>query len=188
MILVYGGSFNPPTIAHLEIIDLLNKKLNPEKLIILPVGNKYTWKDNLIPFTDRMNMLRILTKDILNIEISDLENTNTYEGTFETLTKISQLYQTKDVYFVFGADNVEFLTKWMNYEALLKTFGFVIIKRKSYELNLEIFKKFKTNHYVLEFDSEVSSTHVRSNIEKYRHYLTNEVYQYIKEKSLYKGE
>ncbi|WP_162164058.1 nicotinate (nicotinamide) nucleotide adenylyltransferase [Acholeplasma hippikon] len=188
MILVYGGSFNPPTKAHLEIINLLNEKLNPEKIIILPVGNKYTWKNNLISFEKRFDMLHLLTNEVRNVIVSDLENTTTFTGTYDALNKISEIYETKDIYFVFGTDHLETLRQWINYEALLKTYGFVIIKRKNYEIDLSIFKEYNTKHEVISYDSEVSSTKVRENLEKFKSYITKEVYEYIVANDLYKGE
>ena len=44
MNIVFGGSFNPPTIAHKEIIKTLCS-LNYEKVIIVPNGNKYNLKE-----------------------------------------------------------------------------------------------------------------------------------------------
>lgn len=188
MILVYGGSFNPPTIAHLEIIKLLNGSLNPSKIIILPVGNKYSWKTNLLPFETRKEMLFLTFNQMDNVVISDLENKDTYEGTYQTLKSISHTYDTKDVYFIFGTDHLETLHKWINYEALLKDFNFIIIKRKNYELDLSILDNHQANYKVFSFDNEASSTKVRSNYTKYKKYITKEVYEYIKLNHLYEGD
>ena len=46
MIILYGGSFNPPTLAHYGVVKLLNEVYNPDKIILMPVGCKYP-KPNL---------------------------------------------------------------------------------------------------------------------------------------------
>ena len=43
MKVVFGGSFNPPTIAHEKIIELLYKRY--DEVIIVPNGRKYIKKE-----------------------------------------------------------------------------------------------------------------------------------------------
>ena len=55
----FGGSFNPPTYAHLNIaVDSL-RKLNVDKLFFVPVGNTYK-KPYLIDEKYRYEMLEIM--------------------------------------------------------------------------------------------------------------------------------
>ena len=87
MNIVFGGSFNPPTIAHKEIIKTLCS-LNYEKVIIVPNGNKYNLKE-MVSYNHREKMLEIMTKDLKNIEISNIEEHNHFKGTVETLRNLN---------------------------------------------------------------------------------------------------
>ena len=79
MQVVYGGSFNPPTLAHLAIIEYLATRY--EKLIVIPNGKLYV-KNGLIDFNHRIEMLKIITNRFDNIEISYMwEEANVKNGT-----------------------------------------------------------------------------------------------------------
>ena len=67
--IVYGGSFNPLTIAHEEIINYIYKIIT-DNLIILPNGDKYALK-NLVSFDKRVEMIKTVFPNIL---IDDYEN------------------------------------------------------------------------------------------------------------------
>ena len=41
MIVVFGGSFNPPTIAHHQIAKHILKQTECEQFFFLPVGDQY---------------------------------------------------------------------------------------------------------------------------------------------------
>ena len=147
MILIYGGTFNPPTVAHYEIISLLKEKFNPDKFYILPVGPHYN-KPGVANFSDRYQMCMIMA-DKLGIEVSDLENETTYRGTYYALKYFEQF--DKDVYFVMGADNFDYLDAWINAENLVKEFKFIILSRGGFDINKISESKFKEyqDHFIL---------------------------------------
>ena len=81
MIIVYGGTFNPPTTAHENIANILIEIYKPNKFILLPVGDKYTWKDNFASFDHRKKMLELVFKEPM-FGISTIENSTKYKGTY----------------------------------------------------------------------------------------------------------
>ncbi len=183
MVLVYGGSFNPPSKAHELILSQLIETYNPNKVIIVPVGDAYGWKHNLTSFFHRYNMVNLMLGSYKNVEISSLENSLEFKGTFQTLNELSQTYE--DIYFVLGTDHLETLTKWIDYEKLLKTYGFIIINRSDYKLDVSLFEKYHTKYHVMQFDSIISSSRIRLNVEMNKNDLNPHVYQYIKKNHLY---
>lgn len=180
MNIVYGGSFNPPTKAHKEIIDKLKSKFNPENIIIIPTGDSYTWKE-VISFKDRYNMACIAFKDEI---VLDIEQENVYKGTLNTLRYLSKSY--KDLYFVMGADNLIQIKKWINYEDLLKEFNFIVLKRN--DIDIESFldkelKEFKNKFKFIDFKNDLSSSLFRTLKDK--NIVDSNVYEYIKINKLY---
>ncbi len=181
MNIVYGGSFNPPTIAHEAIVKKL-EEFRPENIIIVPTGNCYNKKD-LIPFSIRKEMLELVFSHI----ISDVENTSEYKGTINTLDTLSKKYS--DLYFVMGADNLIEIKSWINYQELINKYHFIIITRNS----LDVIKYINDNLYeyrekfkFISLDFDVSSSKIRNNILKYRDMLNTKVYDYILKNNLYK--
>lgn len=186
MVILYGGSFNPPTIAHYEIAKYLIKKYPEAEFLFLPTNNFYK-KDNLRDFHYRCDMLEIVCKKLYNkakISYFELE-LDQYYGTDYTLKHF------KDPYFVMGADNLQDIAKWINYPNVVKNNKFIIIPRD--EINIElifkdnlILQKYRKNFIILTNFHKIyiSSSEYRKT--KNDDYLLEEVAQYIHENNLYK--
>lgn len=186
MNIIYGGSFNPPTIAHLHIITTLLDIFDNSKVIVLPVGNDYK-KPDLIDFNHRYMMLTLLLESRLqSVIISDLENHKGYKGTLKALEDLSKTYN--DLHFVIGSDNLESLKTWISYKDLLHKYPFIVMNRNHFmtkEKAEMMFKDIKHKFIFIDFDMDVSSTKIRENIDDNKKYLTKEVYKYIKNHKLY---
>jgi len=180
--IVYGGSFNPPTIAHEGIISELKKEFKPENIIIIPAGNSYNRKE-LLDFRHRYNMLKLVSDDI----ISDIENKNQeYKGTLYTLDLLSKDYS--NIHFVMGADNLIDIKSWIRYEELLSKYNFIIITRDDIDIKAFIdnnLSAYKSHFSFISLKYKVSSTAIRNNIEEHKNMLNPKVYEYIKKNHLY---
>lgn len=142
MIIVYGGSFNPPTIAHFQIITHLMNKYAPDRLILVPVGDRYP-KENLVPFSHRKAMLELITQEIKQVIISDIENQSAFKGTIELLEAVNEKYNDL-VFFVLGADNILHFDQWIRFDELIKKYRFIVFPRNGQEVH-----KFITEHPIL---------------------------------------
>ena len=70
---IFGGSFNPPHLMHLQIgLSLLGKKY-VDKIIYVPTGSKYKYKNNLVADEHRYKMLELMIKNDVRFEVSDYE-------------------------------------------------------------------------------------------------------------------
>lgn len=175
MNIVYGGTFNPPTLAHENIVKKLQKMFNPKNIIIVPTASNYTWK-TIDSFKERYNMCKIAFKGAI---ISDIEASNKeYRGTLDTLNRLSEKYEA--IYFCMGADNLVHIKKWINYETLLKKYHFIIFKRDNIDIDDFIKKElldYKDKFIVVDFENTISSSSFR----KTHDYslLSNDVKEYI---------
>ncbi len=188
MHIIYGGAFNPPTIAHLEVYKFLKRKLDVRRFTYLPVSSAYT-KSELVSNTHRLNMLKLMTKDYDDIDISDIEMTDDrFQGTYYSLVRLSD--DTDDeVGFVIGADNVKGLSNWIMAPSLLSEFTIIILNRDDIDVqaiidNDPLLKRYKSHFKIYKaFDLDVSSTAFR--ITHDQTMVTDEVYNYIKDQDLY---
>lgn len=184
MNIVFGGSFNPPTKAHGEIVSLLIEKFNPKKIILVPVGNLYH-KNELIGFSDRFNMLNLMFKDNEKVVISNIEEKGNFKGTINTLRALSEDYN--NIHFSLGTDQVKAFESWIDYKDLLKEYPLIIFKRNNDDLK-EIVKKFEKYEHKfdwIEYENEISSSKFRSNKKLYKNYVDEKVYDYILTHQLY---
>lgn len=186
MVIVFGGSFNPPTIAHLKIVKQLLKSFENAQVLILPVGDDYK-KENLVAINHRIEMLKLLTKDLMRVIISNLESKHQYRGTLASLKKLKQMHS--NLAFAIGADQLKNLKAWIDYKELLATYQFIVMTRKnslsSEEAN-KMFAELKHDFVFINFDQNISSSEVRMHKEMRKTHLTKEVYNYIENNNLYK--
>lgn len=191
MIIVFGGAFNPVTNAHLEVCDFVMTQFPQATFLFLPVSSAYT-KSELASNHDRVEMLKIAIGNRKNVQISDLEiNDSDYLGTYQSLVRISDRYQD-DVAFVVGADNLTTMHKWINIHGLLSEFKIIVLGR----FDLDIKKLIKQNTVLRQHKSQfipfpnfkmnISSTAFRETFD--RRVVPAEVFEYIIEHELYRGE
>lgn len=101
IIAVFGGSFNPTTVAHISLAKQILKKIeNVDKVIFVPVSTKYN-KSGLAPDKERFSMLKKICDEEENLEVSSIElDSNRQLYTIETLQAIKEQNPNNDIYFI----------------------------------------------------------------------------------------
>ena len=190
MIAVFGGAFNPPTIAHYEVAKHLLGLPFVESLLFVPVGDHYN-KAGLIPAFHRVKMLEIMVSNLSNARISKVEIDAVQAlKTLETLEKIQNKYPKEQLAFVMGADNLCGLTNWYKYEKLIEMFKIIIVNRGEvdvYQLIEEKFSFATTNFLVIDdfIKMDISSSQYRDDLTK-GELLLPAVVAYIEKHGLYR--
>jgi nicotinate-nucleotide adenylyltransferase len=195
-IAIFGGSFNPPLNSHIFLAtEILNSKINVEKIIFVPVSTMYN-KNGLESNLHRYNMLNIICKKYKNFEVSDIEiNSNKQLYTIETLNLLSMQYYNKTICFVLGTDNLKELSTWKTPEEILKKYKVIVLQRGKDSANEiiendEFLKKYKNSFIILKNKcTSLSSTLIRSKIKDKQDvsdYMPEEVLNYINKNKLYK--
>lgn len=181
---VFGGSFNPPHLMHLNIAkDLLRLKYL-DKVIFVPTGNKYS-KDDLIDIKYRIEMLKIMIISYDDMIVSDYENQDGVVYTYETLDYFKKKYLGSEIYFILGADNLKQISNWKNSEYILSNYKLLVINRGDDKIEV------KDNVVVTDIlNNDISSTFIRNNIDNddiIKKYLDKNVLEYIRKEKLYEG-
>ena len=196
IIALFCGSFNPPLFSHFSLAEqLLNSDKNIEKIIFVPVSNKYN-KDGLISDEHRFNMLNLVCKKNPRFEVSDIEfNSSRQPYTFETMQAMQEKYPEYEIRLIIGTDNLKKLDTWYEIEQLLNSFKVFVLARD--EDNIE---EITNNHNLLSkyassfiksnisIRTNLSSTFVRNEIKNrnsVKYLLPDEVVKYIKNNKLY---
>lgn len=195
MIYFYGGSFDPVSNAHLDILKTICKKLRPADMLMVGVANNDE-KNYKATINHRIQLVQDLVNEKLqkyNIRVINQEY-RTYKFLQDY---IAQTGVTKNDFTIcVGEDEWISLCagKWVNYELLLKNFKFIVINRDSNN-ELKAPKGFNTDIKTIQANIEqgISSSKVRDilsrnpecHYEDVKTYITHHTFRYIKENELY---
>ena len=189
---VYIGSFNPVHLIHEKIVnDLIESKV-VDKIVIIPTGDKYHLKNNLIAFKYRYDMLKTTFKNLKDVIISDFERDD-YNFTYQNIKLLKKLYND-DLYLIIGADNLFQLKQWRNSNYLLENCYFVVFCRNELNVKEYINKNFTNygNKFIIKEPlGNISSTLIRERLKNNLNvdeYISKSVKDYIFANNLYKGE
>lgn len=195
-IVIFGGTFNPPTRAHLDIATEALYYLDAEKVLFVPVSDLYK-KDDVEISYHRVNMLNLAIGNFRRLEIDFTEvDAVALTHTYETVEKIKSQYQDKELFLLIGADNLEDFKNWKNQRSIMENCSLLVVNRN----NSSIDEIIESNEILTEFkdkiieapieEIEISSTEVRNRIasgelEGLENLVDKEVIDYIVENKLY---
>ena len=121
---IYGGTFNPPHIGHIQAAKQAVKALGLSKLMIIPAyapPHKAVLPTNSPTARQRLEMLRIAVADCPGIEVSDMELRR--EGvsyTVETVLALKRQYPDGELVLLMGTDMFLTFESWMRWEEILQ--------------------------------------------------------------------
>ena len=146
-IAIYGGSFDPPHLAHLEILEILTNNPLCIRTILLPNYQNPLKSKSLFSPNERLKMCEILAQISGDkTAISDYEiRQNRPVHTIESICALqkwiadSNLLDSKwldsipqvKLCFVLGSDSFESLHLWKDSQSLCDLVEFIVVKRES---------------------------------------------------------
>ena len=190
---IFGGSFNPPTKMHLLIAEKLIKEKYVDKIIYVPTGKIYKYKNNLIADKYRYQMLKIMTQNNKNILVSDYELKPYEVYTYQTLKHFQNKYKNDTIYFICGSDNLSYINKWKNALEIMQNYKILVIKREGYSVDdiLSKLNEYKDNIIITKVkEKNISSTLARNYIaqkdfQKLNKVIDERIIDYIIKNKLY---
>ena len=137
-IAVYPGSFNPLHIGHQAIMEYLTKEEEYD-WVYLVVSPKNPIKTTIKAETarDRYDAAVAAVKrhPDLHVWVDDIElNMEPPQYTIKTLDTLRQREPENDFTLVVGADNLENIHRWRDFQRILADYGVAVYPRKGYDL------------------------------------------------------
>jgi len=136
-IAIYGGSFNPPHIAHAWVVSWLLWTKKVEQVWMIPVYHhafEGVQEKKLVSFEERLHWCRVFAAEISpDVIVSDIEaELPTPSYTIDTLEELSQRYPEHQFQLCIGSDIIPQLPKWKDWHRLEKEFSPIIVGRGGY--------------------------------------------------------
>lgn len=194
---IFGGTFNPPHIAHVAAAEAFSKRIDPDTLMIIPdfIPPHKSFAGTVTP-SQRLDMCRLAFSHIKNVEVSDMEIMRGGKSyTANTLTELSGT--GCELYFLCGTDMFLTLDSWYSPQTIFKLATICYVRRETDgKLDDEIDKrtalyKEKYGARIIRIDMDavvLSSTEVRASLSSVGESdaIPERVMEYIKQEGLYK--
>jgi nicotinate-nucleotide adenylyltransferase len=189
-IVVMGGTFNPPHIAHLICAEEVYDLLKFDKVLFIPSARPPHKNSNeIVDAHYRYEMTVLATKDNPHFEVSRIELDRPGRSyTIETVKELMRQYGVSEIHWIVGADAILEMLSWKSINELLEICNFVGINRPGYDISRadeRILKKV-TSLNVTNID--ISSSEIRLRIKQglsIRYLVPTEVEDYIYKNGLY---
>ena len=194
---IYGGTFSPPHIGHVEAAEAFYRELKLDKLLIIPtfIPPHKVSKDDA-GAEDRLNMCKLAFSHIPNTEVSDIEIKRGGKSyTYLTLEELSR--EGVELYFLCGTDMILTFDQWKRYEYIFTLASICYARRENYRENdLKIEEKIrqyeKLGAKIIKVDhnvTEISSSDIRASLSDGKAaFLNKSVIEYINLFGLYGSE
>ena len=179
-IAIFGGTFNPVHVGHVNLVCAVNKIYNFDKIIIIPTGiPPHKSAPNLPKGEERIAMCKQAFSELSNLEVSDMEIASEGKSyTIDTIGKLRKEYANEDLFLIVGSDMLLCFDKWKDYKKILGAVTLVAAARskqdkqsiaKKAEQLQEMIPEAKID--IADIDIiDISSTEVRG-CEEYHSYL-----------------
>lgn len=186
---MFGGTFDPPHIAHLIGPEMVREKFSLDKILFIPTYIPRLKETPAVSPSVRTAMLHKAIKGNPYFHILDLEiKRRKVSYTIETVREIIAKNPEDSLYLIMGTDQAQEFWEWREPESLLSMLQFIIITRPGYERgNIDERLRKKTEFF--EMNLNISSTMVRDRIrnnKSIRYLVPEDVRRYIIEKGLYR--
>ncbi len=135
--LIYGGSFDPPHRAHIELPFLANRLVHADAVIFIPAGQPPHKTDRIVsPAADRLAMLRLALQKHRRTYICEYEIGRSGPSyTVDTLDFLHRSYPDVELCLLMGADMAATFYQWREPRRILELARPAVVMREPYTIN-----------------------------------------------------
>lgn len=190
---IFGGTFNPPHLGHLGLLEAAKKELELDRILVIPACiPPHKSAPDLAPAADRLEMCRLGLCPDSSCQVSDIEVRRGEKSyTIDTLTELTEQYPGDEFYLIIGSDMLSTFTQWYRWEDILKLAKVAAASREiGFVPDLSCFSEEQRERIVcLSLPPfELCSTEIRESISAWEdasRFLVPAVSRYISETGIY---
>ena len=197
-VVVMGGSFNPPTYGHLQLMKSAIEAIDASQGIFVPAAHDYVAKkmkrqkcpQDTLSESLRLEMLESFCKMDSRLTVSSIQISKMRSGCdYEMLEDIQADLPNTEIYFVVGSDKLYILPRWRTIDKLLAKFKILVAKRGEDDLekikenrpylaeHWERFTIFDVSDEISNISSSLFREKLHNNDETAKNLVTSEVWK-----------
>lgn len=188
---IFGGTFDPPHIAHLLCATAALSSAHLDEVILVVAGDPYQ-KQPVASAEDRYAMTCLAAQSSPDLVVSRMEIDRSGPSyTIDTVEELTLCKPEISPFLIGGSDAISKIRTWHRWEDLLKKAGFVIIPRDTLSMQETLAALGDVPEIIVLSDLprlDISSTDIRARIAEnlpVGHLMPSKVIEYIKEHNLY---
>lgn len=208
---IFGGSFNPPHVGHINVVLTVQKKLGIDRVHIIPAAqNPLKHPIEGASPEHRLEMARLAFSTYGdNFVVDDREiSRGGISYSIDTINELAALYPKEELYLIMGNDVFEEFGSWKDVPKILEKVNLVVVSRpgadlpeskealpkflqpyaKDFDFNMVELTTGKNIQFLSLKDIEISAADLRKKIRAHRNtekFLPLSVESYIKEHHIY---
>jgi nicotinate-nucleotide adenylyltransferase len=133
---LFGGSFNPPHLAHLAVAEAARDQLGLDRVVWMPAAVPPHKQHRHLPAAEhRLAMTRLAVEDNAAFIVSDLEVAR--EGvsyTVDTVRTLQEDYPGTDFRLLLGGDSLAQFASWVQPEEIASRVSLIVYPRPGADL------------------------------------------------------
>lgn len=136
-IVVMGGSFNPPTLAHYKLMSKAIDLLDADIGYFVPVSDAYLRRKMLhshppvvLSVETRIAMLQTICDRDTRLQVCEKERDTIEARTLPTMVELQEEHPDADLYFILGDDKLKLLSHLTEARRFLDLFQVVLVSRE----------------------------------------------------------
>ena len=135
-IAIYGGSFNPPHIGHVEAARAAVETLKPDRFLVIPTNTPphKELEENSPSSEQRLEFCRLAFGDIPGVEVSDMELRREGKSyTADTVDALRGQYPDAEICIVIGTDMFLSFRSWYRWQHILENATLAVLSREDFD-------------------------------------------------------
>ena len=188
---VFGGSFDPPHKAHLELVRSAVEELELDHVLVT-VANDPWQKSATRQVTDgvhRLEMTRLLFRDYSDATVTDIEfQLGGESNTADTLRALRSKHQSAEFYLLLGYDSAIGIETWRDPNVILDQSQVVVVARPGFT-SVKLPSILSSAIHLQGANLDISSETIRSRLENEENIsgaIPDEIRNYIAGHGLYR--
>ena len=133
---LYGGAFDPPHLAHLDVARAARDRFGLERVLFVPAANP-PHKRMSAGYADRMRMVELAIAGEPGFEASRLEEGAARNYSIDTIERLRPSLAREDtLYFLIGADAFSEIETWKRWREVIAAVEFLVVSRPGHDFDV----------------------------------------------------